>query len=72
MMMNSGTYNVALNETHFKEILLQHTHPPPVSNRVEASLVMMGFPQQIAAVVPSLCVWYFLFIYYFVLCFSLF
>lgn len=52
----TGTYNVALNEGHFKEILLQHTHPPPVSGRVEASLVMMGFPQQIAAIVPSLCV----------------
>ena len=53
-----GTYNVAMSEEHFKEILLQHTHPPPVTGRTEASLVMMGFPQQLAGVVPSLCAWY--------------
>jgi transcription initiation factor TFIIH subunit 2 len=51
----TGTYNVAMSEEHFKEILFQHTHPPPVTGKTEASLVMMGFPQQLAGVTPSLC-----------------
>jgi len=51
----TGLHNVALNEEHFKELLFQHTHPPPTPAKAEASLVMMGFPQQLTGSAPSLC-----------------
>jgi len=50
-----GTYDVALNEEHMKTVLFHHTHPPPSSAKLEASLVMMGFPKQLTGDDPYLC-----------------
>ncbi|XP_059153197.1 general transcription factor IIH subunit 2-like [Physella acuta] len=40
----SGTYNVILDESHFKDLLSQHVTPPPASTNTESSLIRMGFP----------------------------
>ncbi|EEC04260.1 Bcl-2-associated transcription factor (BTF), putative [Ixodes scapularis] len=36
-----GTYNVIMDENHFKEILFQHAIPPPVTGNSESSLIRM-------------------------------
>ncbi|CAN8015423.1 unnamed protein product [Ixodes persulcatus] len=41
-----GTYNVIMDENHFKEILFQHAIPPPATGNSESSLIRMGFPYQ--------------------------
>ncbi|XP_075931320.1 general transcription factor IIH subunit 2-like isoform X2 [Petromyzon marinus] len=40
-----GSYHVILDESHFKELLLYHVTPPPVSANMDSSLIRMGFPQ---------------------------
>ncbi|XP_063051164.1 general transcription factor IIH subunit 2 [Engraulis encrasicolus] len=42
-----GTYNVILDESHFRELLMSHVKPPPASCSSECSLIRMGFPQHI-------------------------
>lgn len=58
------TYNVALNEQHYRELLMQATTPPttastdPSSTKgpsVTSSLLMMGFPSRIVSPEPTLC-----------------
>ncbi|KAJ1209045.1 hypothetical protein NDU88_004424 [Pleurodeles waltl] len=44
-----GTYHVILDESHYKELLMQHVIPPPASSGSECSLIRMGFPQQTIA-----------------------
>lgn len=44
-----GSYNVILDESHFKELLLLHVKPPPASSSSECSLIRMGFPQHVIA-----------------------
>ncbi|XP_066509230.1 general transcription factor IIH subunit 2-like isoform X1 [Hoplias malabaricus] len=44
-----GNYNVILDESHFKELLMFHVKPPPASSSSECSLIRMGFPQHIIA-----------------------
>ncbi|XP_053557421.1 general transcription factor IIH subunit 2 isoform X2 [Bombina bombina] len=44
-----GTYNVILDESHYKELLMQHVSPPPANNSSECSLIRMGFPQHTMA-----------------------
>ncbi|XP_055055109.2 general transcription factor IIH subunit 2 [Misgurnus anguillicaudatus] len=44
-----GTYNVILDESHFKELLMSHVKPPPASSSSECSLIRMGFPQHVIA-----------------------
>ncbi|XP_078531420.1 general transcription factor IIH subunit 2 [Lissotriton helveticus] len=44
-----GTYHVILDESHYKELLMQHVIPPPASSSSECSLIRMGFPQQTIA-----------------------
>eukprot|EP00920_Eleutheroschizon_duboscqi_P025872 GHVT01063910.1.p1 GENE.GHVT01063910.1~~GHVT01063910.1.p1 ORF type:complete len:477 (-),score=34.73 GHVT01063910.1:396-1826(-) len=39
-----GTYAVALNKDHFKDLLLQQTQPPPWAQGMKPTLVRMGFP----------------------------
>lgn len=57
----SQTYNVALNETHYRDLLMRATTPPttPHSSAGESgaksSLLMMGFPSRIVDTSPSLC-----------------
>lgn len=44
-----GTYNVILDESHFRELLMSHVKPPPASSSSECSLIRMGFPQHVMA-----------------------
>ncbi|XP_073535533.1 general transcription factor IIH subunit 2 isoform X3 [Phyllobates terribilis] len=40
-----GVYQVILDESHYKELLLHNVCPPPASTSSECSLIRMGFPQ---------------------------
>ncbi|XP_076855107.1 general transcription factor IIH subunit 2 [Brachyhypopomus gauderio] len=48
-----GSYNVILDESHFKELLMSHVRPPPASSSSECSLIRMGFPQHVIASVTD-------------------
>ena len=57
---DSKTYTVALDQQHFRELLLATTTPPVIRKEEEleankASLLMMGFPSRIEEEVASLC-----------------
>lgn len=57
---SSQTYNVALDEQHFRELLMRATTPPTASRSTEdsslkSSLLMMGFPSRIVDPAPTLC-----------------
>ncbi|XP_078441800.1 general transcription factor II H2 [Wolffia australiana] len=42
-----GTYTVALDEAHLKELLQEHAPPPPaIAEYATANLIKMGFPQR--------------------------
>lgn len=41
-----GTYQVILDDQHFKELLFQQIEPPPAAACLESSLIKMGFPHQ--------------------------
>ncbi|KAG1362481.1 general transcription factor IIH subunit 2 [Cocos nucifera] len=48
-----GSYTVALDESHFKELLLEHAPPPPaIAEYAAANLIKMGFPRRGAEVTP--------------------
>jgi transcription initiation factor TFIIH subunit 2 len=57
---DESVYGVALDQTHFRELLIATT-TPPVIRRAEdmeatkASLLMMGFPSRVEEEVASLC-----------------
>ncbi|KAL9237890.1 hypothetical protein vseg_012386 [Gypsophila vaccaria] len=52
-----GSYSVALDESHLKELLLEHAPPPPaIAEYAVANLIKMGFPQRAAEGVVSICV----------------
>ncbi|KAI5796824.1 Ssl1-like-domain-containing protein [Pyronema domesticum] len=51
-----GSYDVALNEVHFREKLLELTTPPVTRQQVAASgLLMMGFPSRVVEEKASNC-----------------
>lgn len=51
-----GIYSVALDESHLKELVLEHAPPPPaIAEFAIANLVKMGFPQRAAEGVISIC-----------------
>ncbi|KAK6936016.1 Ssl1-like [Dillenia turbinata] len=51
-----GLYSIALDESHLKELLLEHAPPPPaIAEFAIASLIKMGFPQRAAEGVVSIC-----------------
>lgn len=60
---NSGdesVYGVAIDQQHFKELLMATTTPPVIRRAEEveankASLLMMGFPSRVDEEAPSLC-----------------
>ncbi|XP_071945993.1 general transcription factor IIH subunit 2-like [Antedon mediterranea] len=55
--VTNGTYGVILDETHYKELLMEHTLPPPATVNSESSLIKMGFPKhQIHTDKPAICV----------------
>ena len=58
----TDTYAVALNEQHYRDLLMRFTTPPAISQAKTAeeeanksSLLMMGFPSRIADQEPSFC-----------------
>ncbi|BDD59141.1 hypothetical protein MAP00_004375 [Monascus purpureus] len=57
---NSGddtVYGVALNEQHFRELMMDVTTPPVTYSQKQSasSLLMMGFPSRTVETYPSLC-----------------
>ena len=57
--MTGGTHAVALNEDHFRELLLSHVIPPAVTAAAaESSLVAMGFPRRQQSGNPTPCAWF--------------
>ncbi|EMS50464.1 General transcription factor IIH subunit 2 [Triticum urartu] len=51
-----GSYTVALDESHFKELLLEHAPPSPaIAEYAAANLIKMGFPQRGAEDLISIC-----------------
>ncbi|KAI3327655.1 TFIIH basal transcription factor complex, subunit SSL1 [Xylariaceae sp. AK1471] len=48
---DTSTYNVALHEQHFRDLLLEVTTPPATRTKeqIKASLLMMGFPSRTLA-----------------------
>eukprot|EP00004_Rigifila_ramosa_P011979 TRINITY_DN2571_c5_g1_i1.p1 TRINITY_DN2571_c5_g1~~TRINITY_DN2571_c5_g1_i1.p1 ORF type:complete len:435 (-),score=94.20 TRINITY_DN2571_c5_g1_i1:23-1177(-) len=54
--MTGGSHSVSMNETHLKQVLLQHTLPPVVlSHHTPAALIKIGFPEKISDAIPMLC-----------------
>ena len=62
----STAYSVALDEAHYRDLLMRHTTPPPTTSSAndlsttsdgvtKSSLLMMGFPSRIVDPLPSLC-----------------
>lgn len=51
------TYGVALNEQHFRELVMDVTTPPATYSQKQSasSLLMMGFPSRTVEASPSLC-----------------
>lgn len=51
-----GLYSVALDESHFKELILEHAPPPPaIAEYATANLIKMGFPQRAAESSIAIC-----------------
>ncbi|XP_011089329.1 general transcription factor IIH subunit 2 [Sesamum indicum] len=51
-----GSYSVALDESHLKELVFEHAPPPPaIAEFAVANLIKMGFPQRAAEGVISIC-----------------
>lgn len=54
----NGKYDVVLDETHYKDLLLQHCNPPPCTVNTESALIRMGFPYHQLSTsgdMPSMC-----------------
>lgn len=51
-----GSYSVALDESHLKELMLDHAPPPPaIADYAISNLIKMGFPQRSAEGVIAIC-----------------
>lgn len=52
-----GTYNVVIDDSHFRELLYDQVSPPPATSNTESSLIRMGFPyhQSKSEGKPSMC-----------------
>eukprot|EP01083_Nonionella_stella_P087682 243983_1 len=54
----SGTFNVAMNQSHFHDLLLNQVPPQPITSKhyqIGRQWIKMGFPQQKMNNYPSLC-----------------
>lgn len=60
--ITGGTYNVIMDDCHFKDLLFQQVEPPPASLCLESSLIKMGFPHQMSVEGTeepiTMCMWY--------------
>lgn len=54
-MSDSSYYNVAMNEQHFSELLMERIKPLPLAEGSEFTLIKMGFPTRIIESTPSFC-----------------
>lgn len=52
-MSDSSYYNVAMNEQHFAELLMERIKPLPLAEGSEFALIKMGFPTRIIDSTPS-------------------
>ena len=43
-----GTYNVILEDCHYRDLLFQTIEPPPAATAMASSLIKMGFPHQMS------------------------
>ncbi|KAM7279781.1 hypothetical protein ACFE04_006915 [Oxalis oulophora] len=51
-----GLYSVAMDESHFKELLLEHAPPPPaIAEFALSNLIRMGFPQLVSESSVAIC-----------------
>lgn len=52
-----GTYDVIMDDEHFKNLLFEHLNPPPAIKGTKSSLIKMGFSQYIHfdKEMPSMC-----------------
>uniref|UniRef100_A0A2P2J5H5 General transcription factor IIH subunit n=2 Tax=Rhizophora mucronata TaxID=61149 RepID=A0A2P2J5H5_RHIMU len=51
-----GSYSIALDEAHLKDLILEHAPPPPaIAEFAVANLIKMGFPQRAAEGSISIC-----------------
>ncbi|XBW35678.1 hypothetical protein QEN19_001249 [Hanseniaspora menglaensis] len=54
-MSDNSYYNVAMNEQHFSELLMDRIKPLPLAEGSEFTLIKMGFPTRIIESTPSFC-----------------
>jgi transcription initiation factor TFIIH subunit 2 len=52
-----GVYSVIMNESHFRDLMIQHCRPPPAKAHTEASLIKMGFPTHLLNGPLTPCLW---------------
>ncbi|KAJ1918010.1 hypothetical protein IWQ60_007612 [Tieghemiomyces parasiticus] len=52
-----GTFSVAMNEAHFRDLLFETIPPPPLpaGQTRAANLILMGFPKKITTTIPTVC-----------------
>ncbi|XP_062016910.1 general transcription factor IIH subunit 2 [Rosa rugosa] len=51
-----GSYYIALDESHLKDLILEHAPPPPaIAEFAIANLIKMGFPQRAAESSVAIC-----------------
>lgn len=42
-----GTYDIVIDDAHFKSVVFEHLNPPPAKKSTQSSLIRMGFSQYI-------------------------
>lgn len=66
-----GAYSVILDDSHYKDLLLEQVNPPPAVSCLESSLIKMGFPHQMPVEGTeeplTMCMWYVFFMMYIIL-----
>lgn len=63
--ITGGQFGVALDDAHFKDLLLLNVEPPPAAAKLEPALIKMGFPHHITGAVGeskdtpllAVCMW---------------
>lgn len=42
-----GTYDIVIDDAHFKDLVFEHLNPPPAKKGTQSSLIRMGFSQYV-------------------------